>query len=125
MWCKNCGREYGDIETCPDCGETGIAMPSASWGSGLSDNFLAKWPRDDSGELVSPRYLFNRSSIDMADEMTINFLSAYGIPALRMYPNDGRFGRLMIGMAGTGTDIYVPETMYEEAIALVEGECLV
>ena len=32
----------------------------------------------------------------------------------------GRFGRLVLGFSGTGTDIYVPESMYDDALALIQ-----
>lgn len=122
MWCKNCNKEFAQGTDCPDCKETLIELPKSSWGSSFGEDLVSKWPRDDMGELIKPVYLLNRTNIDMADIMTINFLSAYGIPSLKLYPNDGRFGKLMIGMAGTGTDIYVPETMYEEALLLIRGD---
>ena len=54
----------------------------------------------------------------MNDELKINMLEAYGIPCLRLYPGDGSFGRVVLGMSGLGTDIYVPESMLEDAQAL-------
>ena len=54
----------------------------------------------------------------MSDEMLVNLLGAYGIPALKQYPNDGDFGRLILGISGPGTDIYVPKSMYEDAVNL-------
>ena len=45
-------------------------------------------------------------------------LEAYGIPCLRQYPGDGDFGKVVLGMSGFGTDIYVPESMFEDALNL-------
>ena len=53
-----------------------------------------------------------------SDELIINMLEAYGIPCLRDYPGDGSFGKVVLGMSGQGTDIYVPESRLEEARAL-------
>lgn len=53
--------------------------------------------------------------------MIVNLLEAYGIPCIRQYPNDGDFGRLILGTSGTGVEIYVPKTMYEDAVNLSEG----
>ena len=58
----------------------------------------------------------------MSDELKINMLEAYGIPCLRVYPGDGSFGRVVLGMSGLGTDIYVPASKAEEANALCNAE---
>lgn len=91
------------------------------WGRKLTGELLKRWPKDDKGEPVEPVFLTHCLSLDMSDEMLVNLLEAYGIPCLRLYPNDGDFGRIMLGMSGTGVDIYVPSTMYEDAINLSEG----
>ena len=49
-------------------------------------------------------------------------LEAYGIPCLRDYPGDGSFGKVVLGMSGQGTDIYVPESMLEEAQNLLAAQ---
>ena len=48
-------------------------------------------------------------------------LEAYGVPCVRQYPNDGGFGKLIMGMSGTGVDIYVPQSMLNDALTLCEG----
>ena len=35
---------------------------------------------------------------------------------------DGGFGRVVLGMSGQGTDIYVPESLLEDAIELCKEE---
>ena len=123
MWCEKCGKDYGEGAVCPVCGAAGRPMPKAVWGrSELPGELTDKWPRDEKGELVQPVFLVHRSSLDMDDEMTVSLLDSCGIPAMRQYPNDGDFGRLILGVAGAGTDIYVPETMKEEALLLIKGE---
>ena len=91
------------------------------WGRRLTGELQKKWPKDEAGELVEPVFLTHRMCLDMGDEMLINMLEAFGIPCIRQYPNDGDFGRLLLGMSGTGVDIYVPRTMYEDAVNLSEG----
>jgi hypothetical protein len=54
----------------------------------------------------------------MFDEMTVNMLEAYGIPCLKVYPGYGSFGKLILGMSGEGTEIYVPKSLHEDALAL-------
>ena len=60
-------------------------------------------------------------NLNLYDEMTINMLEAYGIPCLKRYPGDGSFGKVVLGMSGQGTEIYVPRSMLEDAAALVSG----
>ena len=43
-------------------------------------------------------------------------LEAYGIPCLCVAPGDGSFGRVVLGMSGCGMDIYVPESLYDDAV---------
>ena len=89
-----------------------------SWGSRLPDDLLERWPKGENGEVEKPVFLCNCGPQDMNDELKINMLEAYGIPCLRVYPGDGSFGRVVLGMSGFGTDIYVPESMLEDAQAL-------
>ena len=37
---------------------------------------------------------------------------------MRQYPGDGSFGKLILGMSGQGTEIYVPKSMVEDAANL-------
>ncbi len=80
------------------------------------------WPRDDAGETVAPALLKTCSSLDMEAEMLQSMLEAYGIPSIRHLPGDGQFGELMLGMSGNGVQVLVPNTMIDEARALMEGE---
>lgn len=124
MWCKNCGKEYGTESNCPDCGEAGIITPTLSWGKTELGALSKDWPLDESGNPVAPAFLVHRSTVGMEDEMTVNFLNAYGIPAIRLYPNDGDFAKIIIGVSGVGADIYVPMTLKDDAISLLEGEII-
>ena len=60
-------------------------------------------------------------ALDMDDALLANMLGAYGIPCVKQYPNDGQFGKLILGMSGTGVDVYVPKSMLEDALTLCEG----
>ena len=60
-------------------------------------------------------------AVDMADEMLINMLTAYGIPAVKLYPSNGGFGKVVLGISGEGADIFVPASMHEDAVSLLEG----
>ena len=60
------------------------------------------------------------SQVDLEDKIVISLLEAYNIPAIRQYPNDGDFGNVVLGMSGSGIDLYVPETMLADARNLLE-----
>ena len=92
------------------------------FGRSVPGKLYKQWPRDAQGEIVPPKFLTNCSSRDVEDEMLVNFLKSYGIPAVVLYPGDGAFGKLVLGTSGTGSSIYVPETMYDEAKELMEAE---
>ncbi len=92
------------------------------WGRAMSGELLARWPKDENGEPEKPVLLCNCKNLDMCDTLRINMLEAYNIPCLVLYPGDGSFGRVVLGMSGQGTDIYVPESLYEDAIELCKEE---
>ncbi len=94
----------------------------AEFGKNIPGKLYEQWPRTPEGEIVPPKFLTNCSSRDIADEMLVNFLKSYGIPAVVTHPGDGSFGKVVLGMSGTGSSIYVPETMYEQAKELMEAE---
>lgn len=51
-------------------------------------------------------YLCHCKGIDMDETMLVTRLEAFGIPCLRQYPNDGQFGKLILGISGSGVDIF-------------------
>lgn len=91
------------------------------WGDALGDKLYDRWPKTAQGEPETPALLCNCKSLDMGDELKINMLEAYGIPCLKIYPGDGCFGKLILGMSGQGVDIYVPQSMLQDAQALCEA----
>ena len=96
--------------------------PKIDWGradlTGLSD----RWPGLAEGRPEPARFLCHCSCVDMSDRLLVNMLEAYGIPCLSVDPGDGGFGRVVLGMSGQGVDIYVPENLYDDAIALSKEE---
>ena len=74
--------------------ETGKA--SAEWGRQLPGDLYERWPKDEAGQ------------------------PAFGIPCLRQYPNDGQFGKLILGISGSGVDIFVPASVWEDACELIQ-----
>ena len=69
------------------------------------------WPKQQSGELVLPALLKTTLYDDMDVEITINMLTAYG------FPTDKKWRRKTHEV-----DIYVPETMLEDALSLLSAE---
>ena len=81
-----------------------------------------QWPNNESGEPVAPAFLIHVSGGPLDMELTINLLEAYGIAHVEKYPNDGLFGKLILGHAPLGMEVYVPETMLEDAQNILNAE---
>jgi len=73
------------------------------------------WPKDENGEPVAPVFLKHISGGPLDLEVAINLLDAYEIPHVGEYPNNGEFGKLILGHPPSGVDVFVPETMLQEA----------
>ena len=71
------------------------------------------WPKLPSGELVSPALLKTTLYDNMDVEITINMLTAYG------FPTDKKWRRKTHEV-----DIYVPETMLDDALSLLSAEAV-
>ncbi len=85
------------------------------WGFRKFGKTSENWPKDEKGEPISPVFLQHVGGSLIDFDMAINLLEAYDIPVICQYPNDGDFGKLMLGIAGGGMDIFVPETLLEDA----------
>ena len=95
---------------------------ATDWGKSAKVRLYERWPKTETGEPEAPALLCNCKSLDLADELKINMLEAYGIPCLRIYPGDGGFGKLILGMSGQGVDIYVPASLLEDAQTLCSAQ---
>ncbi len=95
---------------------------NGNWSRSLPGGLYERWPKDASGEPEEPVLLTTAINLNLFDELTVNMLEAYGIPCLKRYPGNGSFGKIILGMSGQGTEIYVPKSMLEDAVALVSGE---
>lgn len=80
------------------------------------------WPKNENGEPETPAFLVHCMAIDLSDELMINMLEAYGIPCIKRYPGDGGFGKVLLGMSGNGTDIFVPESRLNDAAELIRED---
>ena len=82
---------------------------------GFSKKKHENWPVDENGNPIAPTYLKHLGGSPADIEVEVSLLQAYNIPVILEYPNDGEFGKIMLGHAGGGVDVYVPETMLEDA----------
>ena len=76
---------------------------------------IENWPKNENGEFVAPQFLLHLSGAPVDSELTLSLLAAYGIPTVCEYPNNGLFGKLILGQPAGGIDVFVPETMLEDA----------
>ncbi len=93
-------------------------------GFGKKKKITDKWPKEENGDPVAPVFLKHIGGSQMDIELTLSLLEAYGIPAVSQYPNNGAFGRVMIGHAGGGVDLYVPRTLVDEANDILSAEAV-
>ncbi len=91
---------------------------TGDWSGALRGDLYERWPKDENGQPEEPVRLGTAMNLNLFDELTVNMLEAYGIPCLRVDPGNGSFGRLVLGLSGEGTDIYVPRSMADDAAAL-------
>ena len=80
------------------------------------------WPDNESGEPVPQAFLIHISGGPLDMELTLNLLEAYGIPHVCEYPNNGLFGKLILGHPPGGMEVFVPETMLEDAQNLLSAD---
>ena len=80
------------------------------------------WPKDEHGEPEKPAFLEHVSGSQIEYDMEVSLLKAYGIPTLHAFPNNGEFGKLILGFSGTGMDIYVPESMLADAQNIISAD---
>lgn len=104
----------------PLAGNPTSPADGAAWARSLPGETYKIWPKKD-GEAEPPAFLQHCSTVNMEDELLINMLTGYGIPSVRLYPLNGSFGKVVLGMSADGADIYVPESMLDEAISLIGG----
>ena len=88
--------------------------PKLSWGEAPHD-LPERWPKRDDGTLEAPAFLAHllewNYEVDLLDQM----LRAYDIPVLKARGNLGSLGTIVLGFSGEGVDLFVPESMLEDA----------
>ena len=90
----------------------------------LPGKLADSWPKDEKGGYVAPAKLTSCTQLDMGDAIVEGLLDSAGIPHFKRYPHYGGFGNLMLGMSAEGVDIYVPETLLEDARNILEGDAV-
>jgi hypothetical protein len=80
------------------------------------------WPEISGGEMVPPVFFRHIHGGPLDMELTLNLLEAYGIPTVCRYPNNGLFGKLIVGYPPGGMDVFVPETLLNDARDIFSAE---
>ena len=84
----------------------------------MADKSLAeRWPKDDNGRPEKAEKLTLQSELDGMADITLTMLKGFGIPAFKV----GSQGKVVLGFAGLGVEIYVPASPLEEAKALLHA----
>ena len=81
-----------------------------------------EWPKDEDGKPIPPVLLAHIHGGPLDMELTLNLLTAYNMPHIVQYPNNGSFGKLILGHSPMGTEIFVPETLLSDAQDLLNAE---
>ena len=136
-WCSDCKKSWPEgTEICPDCGElleAGTPKPSTCDGNCEScalhceeeetctgDCDQGIWPTEDDGSPVKPARLMTVTGNQLDYQMVVAQLRSFGVPVVGTFTADGTLSKLILGFAGTGMDILVPETMVELARELMQ-----
>jgi len=83
-----------------------------------------EWPNDNNGDPIPPVFLLHAGGGPLDMELTLNLLTAYGIPYVCGYPNNGLFGKLIMGHPPSGVEIFVPETLHEDAMNVLNADII-
>ncbi len=123
--CPACRHEAEDgAAICPVCGaalEENISIDPKDTGWHLSANQDGPaWPLDAQGQPVPPRQLV-RAGDGTSYTMTLSMMAAYGIPTVTKMPYGAFSSPVIFGGAILGGYIFVPETLWEDAKALLDA----
>ena len=89
-----------------------------TWGKADYD-LLEHWPRQADGTPEKPVLAANLPDVGGQADMLIAMLRSYDIPVMTRYTGAGGYSKILFGFAGTGVDLYVPESLYDTALALL------
>jgi len=91
-----------------------------NWSIGKTNKL--PWPDNESGEPVPPAFLICLYGGPLDTELTLNLLEAYGIPHICEYPRNGFIGQLFMGQSSSGMEVYVPETLLDDARNIINAD---
>ena len=94
-------------------------MDNSFWAKGSAE---PQWPVKSDGTKEKAVLLRHAADNHADAEMTISLLAAYNIPCFKYHEKDGAAGKVVSGFAIFGAGLYVPESMAEEAAALLEAD---
>lgn len=94
----------------------------SEWGFKNNDPIRGVWPKNEDGSFVAPALAAHTSGNELECGMIRSLLDSFNIPTIIEYPNDGVVGSIILGYAGGGIDIFVPETMLEDAKNVLDAE---
>ncbi|MBQ2324020.1 MAG: hypothetical protein II379_05475 [Oscillospiraceae bacterium] len=88
------------------------------WGK-ADYNLLEHWPKLPDGSPEKPVLAANLPDLGGQADMIIAMLRSYNIPVMTRYTGAGGYSKILFGFAGTGVDLYVPESMHQAAMDLI------
>ncbi|MDR2501633.1 MAG: hypothetical protein LBC78_00070 [Oscillospiraceae bacterium] len=80
------------------------------------------WPANSRGEPEAAAFLCRTDGAGYELEIRRGLLTAYGIPTTSLHSGEGIVGAVIFGAPQGGSDIFVPESMLEDARALISAE---
>ena len=80
-------------------------------------SLLDRWPKGADGQPEKAEKLTWQPELGGMADITLSMLEGCGIPAFKV----GTQGKVVLGFAGLGVEIYVPASRLEEAKALLEA----
>lgn len=95
-----------------------MSLAKPSWGREKHD-LAERWPKNPDGAPEKPVFLTSSAEGDSAAAMLVEKLRAYDIPVLREYGTEGALSRVLFGTPSSGVGLYVPESMLQDAQALI------
>lgn len=98
-------------------------MPSyVNWSFAQDRAVYGDWPKDANGNPVAPALLKTVSTAN--DDLAIlrSLLESFGIPNVCRSPETVRVTGVIMGAAGVVAEVYVPETMLEDAKNIINTD---
>ncbi len=93
---------------------------SGEWSFKFTSGVTGNWPVTASGQPETPAFLERVFGSETELALRRNMLWAYGVPSVSRYPLDGALGKVILGQSGFGMDIFVPESMLEDAKNIIK-----